>query len=92
MYAQGDTKTYRNVLIVGVILNIILNPIFIFGLFFIPAFGIAGLAISTILIQFCACIYLYFKVNKLEIKIVPKIENFYIRRNFFRNIFIKNFF
>ena len=87
LYAQGDTKTYRNVLIVGVIFNIILNPIFIFGLFFIPAFGISGLAISTILIQFVGCIYLYFKVNKLEIKIVPKIENFYIRRNFFRNIF-----
>ncbi len=87
LYAQGDTKTYRNVLIVGVILNIILNPIFIFGLFFIPAFGIAGLAISTVLIQFGACVYLYLKVNKTELKIVPKISNFYIRRNFLLNIF-----
>ena len=86
LYALGDTKTYRNVLIVGVILNIILNPIFIFGLFFIPAFGIAGLAISTILIQFFACIYLFFKVNKTELKIVLKINNFFIRRNFFINI------
>ena len=58
LYAQGDTKTYRNVLIVGVILNIILNPIFIFGLFFIPAFGIAGLAISTI-INSIWCMYLF---------------------------------
>ena len=48
LYAQGDTKTYRNVLIVGVLLNIILNPLFIFGFLFIPAFGIAGLAISTL--------------------------------------------
>ena len=87
LYAQGDTKTYRNVLIVGVILNVILNPIFIFGLFFIPAFGIAGLAISTVLIQLSACIYLYFKVNKTELKIIPKISNFYIRRNFLLNIF-----
>ena len=87
LYAQGDTKTYRNVLIVGVILNLILNPIFIFGLFFIPAFGISGLAISTILIQFGACIYLYFKVNQTQLKIIPKISNFYIRRNFLLNIF-----
>ena len=87
LYAQGDTKTYRNVLIVGVILNIILNPIFIFGLLFIPPFGIAGLAISTVLIQFGACMYLYYKVNKTELKIVPKILNFTIRRNFFINIF-----
>ena len=85
--SQGDTKTYRNVLIVGLIFNIILNPIFIFGLFFIPAFGIAGLAISTILIQFVACIYLYIKVNKTELKIIPRISNFYIRRNFLLNIF-----
>ena len=87
LYAQGDTKTYRNVLIVGVIFNIILNPIFIFGLYFIPAFGIAGLAISTILIQFIACIYLYLKVNKTELKITPTISNFFIRRNFLINIF-----
>ena len=87
LYAQGDTKTYRNVLIIGLFANIILNPIFIFGFLFIPAFGIAGLAISTILIQFCACIYLFYKVNKTILKIVIKTENFLIRKNFFINIF-----
>ena len=87
LYAQGDTRTYRNVLITGVILNIILNPIFIFGLFFIPAFGIAGLAISTVLIQFGACIYLYYKVNKTELKIIPRVSNFFIKRHFLLNIF-----
>ena len=84
--AQGDTKTYRNVLIIGLIFNIILNPIFIFGFFIIPAFGIAGLAISTILIQFVACIYLFYKVNKTEIRIIIKIDNFTFRKNFFLNI------
>ena len=87
LYAQGDTKTYRNILILGVFFNIILNPIFIFGLFFIPAFGVAGLALSTILIQFVACIYLYFKVNKTELKIKINISNFFIRRNFLLNTF-----
>tara|TARA_B100002052_G_scaffold210008_1_gene192067 strand:+ start:8565 stop:9938 length:1374 start_codon:yes stop_codon:yes gene_type:complete len=87
LYAQGDTKTYRNVLIVGVLLNIILNPLFIFGFLFIPAFGIAGLAISTLLIQFFACIYIYNKVNKTDLKILPRISNFFIRRNFLINIF-----
>ena len=87
LYAQGDTITYRNVLIVGVLLNIILNPIFIFGFFFIPAFGIAGLAMSTVLIQFGACIYLYFKVNKTPLKIILRATNFLIKRHFFINIF-----
>ena len=36
--AQGDTKSYRNVLIVSFLLNIGLNPLFIFGLGPIPAF------------------------------------------------------
>ncbi len=85
--AQGDTRTYRNVLIIGLLFNLILNPIFIFGFIFIPAFGIAGLAISTILIQFIGCIYLYIKVNKTELKIIPKISNFYIKKNFLINIF-----
>ena len=87
LYAQGDTKTYRNVLIVGVIFNIILNPIFIFGFFFIPAFGIAGLAISTILIQFGACIYLFTKLIKTELKIVVKHFKFYYKKKLFIKYF-----
>ena len=87
LYAQGDTKTYRNILGIGVILNIILNPIFVFGFFFIPSFGIAGLAISTLIIQFGACIYLFYKVNNTELKIILNISNFIIRRNFLINIF-----
>ena len=87
LYSQGDTKTYRNVLIVGLFANILLNPIFIFGFLFIPAFGIAGLAISTILIQFFGCVYLYYKVNQTILKINFKTESFLIRKNFFLNIF-----
>ena len=49
--AQGDTKSYRNVLIVSFFLNIGLNPLFIFGLGPIPAFGLAGLAFATVIAQ-----------------------------------------
>ena len=34
LHAEGDTKTYRNVLILCFFINLILNPILIFGLFF----------------------------------------------------------
>ena len=47
--AQGDTKSYRNTLIFGFFLNIILNPLFIWGYGIIPAFGISGLAIATVI-------------------------------------------
>ena len=66
--AQGDTKSYRNVLIFSFFLNIGLNPLFIFGLGPIPAFGIAGLAIATVIAQFLGLIYLAYKVYCCELK------------------------
>ena len=66
--AMGDTKSYRNVLIVSSFLNIILNPIFIFGFGIIPAMGISGLAISTIISQLLGTIYLLYKVFKTDLK------------------------
>tara|TARA_B100000941_G_scaffold287712_1_gene263357 strand:+ start:1900 stop:3258 length:1359 start_codon:yes stop_codon:yes gene_type:complete len=66
--AQGDTKSYRNVLIVSFFLNIGLNPLFIFGLGPIPAFGIAGLAIATVIAQLIGLIYLAYKVHCCELK------------------------
>ena len=49
--AQGDTKSYRNVLIFSFFLNIFLNPLFIWGYGIVPAFGIGGLAIATVIEQ-----------------------------------------
>ena len=66
--AQGDTKSYRNVLIVSFFLNILLNPLFIFGYGFIPAFGISGLAIATVISQLLGLSYLIYKVNACALK------------------------
>tara|TARA_B100001121_G_scaffold155554_1_gene135993 strand:- start:840 stop:2210 length:1371 start_codon:yes stop_codon:yes gene_type:complete len=66
--AQGDTKSYRNVLIFSFFLNIFLNPLFIFGYGFIPAFGISGLAIATVVAQFIGLLYLAYKVYCCELK------------------------
>ena len=74
--AQGDTKSYRNVLIFSFFLNIFLNPLFIFGYGFIPAFGIAGLAIATVVAQFVGLIYLAHKVYCCELKQYLKFQCF----------------
>ena len=75
--AQGDTKSYRNVLIFSFFLNIFLNPLFIWGYGFIPAFGIAGLAISTVISQTIGTIYLAYKVNNCKIREYLKLQCFF---------------
>lgn len=47
--ATGDTLTPSIVMVLGVILNAILDPIFIFGGGPIPAMGMAGAALATVL-------------------------------------------
>ena len=74
--AQGDTKSYRNVLIFSFFLNIFLNPLFIWGYGVIPAFGIAGLAIATVISQLIGTIYLAYKVNNCKIREYLKITCF----------------
>ena len=65
--AIGDTKSYRNVLIFSFFLNILLNPLLIFGYGFIPAMGIKGIALSTIISQFVGFIYILYKVSKTQL-------------------------
>jgi len=94
--AQGDTKSYRNVLIFSFFLNILLNPLFIFGsktsfiwiskfipfisgISFpetIPSFGIAGLAIATVIAQSVGTFYLAYKINSCKLRKYLSIKCF----------------
>ena len=58
--AQGNTKPFRNFLIVGFLLNIVLDPLFIFGWFGLPALGTAGVALATVIVQALGSLYLGF--------------------------------
>ncbi|MDC3030298.1 MATE family efflux transporter [Candidatus Pelagibacter sp.] len=84
--AQGDTKSYRNVLIFSFFLNIFLNPLFIWGYGFIPGFGIAGLAIATVISQLIGTIYLAYKVNNCKIREYLKIECFIPKFEFLKSL------
>jgi len=66
--SRGDTQSYRNILIVGFFLNLILDPLFLFGvpILKIPAMGAAGIALATVLIQFVGLFYLFYKTWKAE--------------------------
>lgn len=64
LQSQGDTKSFRNVLIFTAVLNVGLDPWFIHGGFGLPAMGLAGVAWATVVLQFLGALYLLFKARK----------------------------
>jgi putative MATE family efflux protein len=56
--AQGNSKPFRNFLIVGFFLNLILDPMFIFGWFGLPRLETAGVAVATVIVQALGTVYL----------------------------------
>lgn len=47
--ATGDATTPMKIMMVAAIANIVLDPIFIFGFAFVPAWGLTGAALATVL-------------------------------------------
>lgn len=64
--SQGNTKPFRNYLIAGFFLNLILDPLFIFGWFGLPALGTRGVALATIVVQALGSLYLVYEVTRSE--------------------------
>ena len=59
LMGEGDTKTPTKGFIIATILNIILDPILIFGFSSIPAMGVKGAAIATIIARSAGTIYVF---------------------------------
>ncbi|MDD3344470.1 MAG: MATE family efflux transporter [Sulfurospirillaceae bacterium] len=85
LIATGDTKSYRNTLIFGFFANLVLNPLFIYGLGFIPAMGIGGVAFSTVLIQIFGASYLLIKVLKTGLLDFTCRAHFYPHWRMYKN-------
>jgi len=90
LHADGDTKTYRNVLILSFFLNIGLNPLFIFGYGFVPAMGIAGIGLATIVAQFIGLLIVFIKVIKSSRIKDISTKYFYPKVYLLRNLFYQS--
>lgn len=80
MRALGDMKRPLIVMLVCAITNVILDPIFIFGWFGVPAMGIKGAAIATVIARFIGMIatlsFAHFHHKIIDFKYESKFEIF----------------
>ncbi len=75
LIAAGDSKMASSAMILGMVINIVLDPIFIFGWGFIPGMGIKGAALATVLSQLISSGFvmglLYYKFHLLRFEYIP---------------------
>jgi len=65
LQAYGNMKTPMVAQIIGAVVNIVLDPILIFGLLGLPQMGIAGAAVATVLGQWAAAFYVRRGITKM---------------------------
>ncbi|HJO92534.1 MAG TPA: MATE family efflux transporter [Victivallales bacterium] len=81
MRATGDTILPSLIMILASVLNVILDPLFIFGLLGFPKMGLEGAAVATLISRATACFacicFLHYRHRMLTVKI-PKIKTILI--------------
>lgn len=74
LQGSGDMAHPMKAQVIGAVINIILDPILIFGWFSAPALGVGGAAIATVIGQIVSMIYIYFilfsKTHNIKIGVV----------------------
>ncbi len=60
----GDTKTPGNLMILAAVINLVLDPIMIFGLFNFPVMGIGGASLATMISRIFVFIAYYYLLAK----------------------------
>jgi putative MATE family efflux protein len=89
--AHGDTKSFRNFIIVGFFLNIGFNPLLMYGLnlgdiTLIPKLGLAGISYATVLTQIIGMVYLGYKVKKIGVFDNAKISEYKPEKSAYQDI------
>lgn len=70
--SQGNTKFMRNILIMNTLINLGLDPLFLYGwkigaITIIPAMGVKGIALATVIVQIIGVIIAWKKIQENSI-------------------------
>ncbi|GLI39847.1 MATE family efflux transporter [Geobacter hydrogenophilus] len=85
--ASGDTKSFRNFLVAGCFLNMALDPWFMYGGVGVPALGIRGIALATVVVQAVGNVYLLGRVRRTGLLSGRSWQLLMPRREPFRRLF-----
>ena len=85
--AYGKTKSSMIIQFGGAIINLILDPILIFGYFGIPALGISGAAISSVIGQFIGMMIGMIIILKDNIFTLNELLKVKIEKSIFKDIY-----
>lgn len=72
--SHGNTVTYRNFLVAGFLLNLLLDPWFMYGGLGLPPLGLPGIALATVAIQCLGNFYLFGRLLHLDV-----VKSFHLR-------------
>jgi len=83
--AMGDTVSFRNVLVVSALLNVLLDYWFVNGGMGIGPMGVEGIAFATVLIEALSLVYLWYRLSRTMLLRVPTA--FRLDRSVLRELF-----
>ena len=88
LQAHGDTLSMQRALMLAFVANIILNPLFMFGVpGYLTGMGFNGIAAATIISQTCVMLFILFRIFQLEAMQSLKLSEFLPSTDIFKKIF-----
>lgn len=91
LLSHGNSTVLKNFLIGGFFLNAILDPWFLFGGFGLPAMGIQGIALATVVTMALGFFYVIFKVIEAGYLSVTSFSDFLPEKKHFLDIAKQSF-
>ncbi len=76
---RGDTRTPMVGSVAANVLNIVLDPLFIFGLGAVPAMGVAGAAVATALARMAHTVYLVWAARRELVGVAARVDTDQLR-------------
>jgi putative MATE family efflux protein len=86
MQGTGEMVKPMKAMLIGAIANMIMDPILIFGWFGLPALGIRGAAIATVLAQFFSMLYVFSAIFRHKVSLNLNMKSFHYDAKMIRQI------